>query len=445
MPHSNASLADLSAAEAAAMIVARDLTSEAYVSACIDRIAERDPDIQAWEYFDPDYALAQARAADQAQSEGRPLGPLHGLPVAIKDIIATKDMPTQNGTPIHQGRQPEEDATCVRVLREAGAIIIGKAVTTELANRYPGKTRNPHNPAYSPGGSSSGSAAAVACGMVPLALGTQTGGSVVRPASYCGIHGLKPTLGMIPRTGVTLQSHTLDTVGVYGRSLADIALICDALSVRDSSDPVSYPRAAARCVDQLADDIAAPPRIAFCHTPAWAAADAAARAAITNLAKSLGDACVEVETPAAMDDVVEVHRIVHQAEAAHHYAPLRERGDDRLSAALRAVLDDGAAITAQQYLDALGRRAPMYRAFASLFDNFDAVLTLSSPGSAPKGLASTGNPVFNGMWTFLGVPTVTLPMLEVDGMPCGAQLIGLRREEGRLLRTARWCETNASR
>ncbi len=442
MTADTATLADLTATAALAKIRNRQITCEDLTRACIARIEEREADVQAWEYFEPDHALAQARAADAQLDAGHTGGHLHGLPVAIKDIIATADMPTQDGTPIHKGRQTERDATCVKALRDAGAVIMGKSVTTELATRTPGKTRNPHNLEHTPGGSSSGSAAAVACGMVPLALGTQTGGSVVRPASFCGIYGLKPTRGLISRTGVTLQSHTLDTVGVYGRSLDDIALITDALSASDPDDDVSYARARPDVSRELGQDLATvpEPKIAFCRTPAWDEACPAAQAAITALAGSLGARCEAQSLPAELDDIIAVHRCIQCAENAHHFAPLRAKADYLLSDALRQWLDDSENISAKAYLDAVNQRAPMYRAFAEMFRTYDAVLTLSSVGSAPKGLETTGNPVFNGMWTFLGVPTVTLPLLEVGGMPCGAQLIGLRRDEGRLLRSARWLE-----
>lgn len=443
MPDATKSLADLTATEALGRIRKREISCSDLVEACIARIEEREPEVQAWEYFDADHARAQAAAADAHLAAGRTPGALHGLPVAVKDIIATADMPTQDGTPIHKGRQTGYDATCVRALRDAGAIIMGKSVTTELATRSPGKTRNPHNPTHTPGGSSSGSGAAVACGMVPLALGTQTGGSVVRPASYCGIHGLKPTRGLISRSGVTLQSHTLDTVGVYGRSLADIALITDALSASDSDDDSSYPRARPNLAEQLDETGFPEPRIAFCHTPAWDEAEPAAREAITKLADSLGERCSHVPLPAELDDIIAAHRCIQGAENTHHFAHLRAKADHLLTETLRASLDEAEKINAHQYLDALYQREPMYRAFATMFETYDAVLTLSSPGPAPKSLTTTGNPVFNGMWTFLGVPTVSLPMLSIDGMPCGAQLIGLRQDEGRLLRTARWFEQNA--
>ena len=431
-------LADLSAVEAGEAIRTGKATCVDLMEACIARIEAREADIQAWAYFDADYARTQARSADAQLKDGGDPGPLHGLPVAIKDIIATADMPTEDGTPINRGRQPEEDATCVRLLREAGAIIMGKSVTTELANLSPGKTRNPHNLDHTPGGSSSGSAAAVAAGMVPLALGTQTGGSVVRPASFCGIHGIKPTLGLISRTGVTLQSHTLDTVGVYGRSLADLALILDVLSQTDPTDAVSYPRVQPRLTEALQSSELSEPRIAFCETPAWDLAEPEARAAITGLAERLGRQCEKVATPGEMDDILDVHRCVMGSENAHYYGAFLARSGELLSPRLRDRLTDGGKITGKDYVAAINRREQMYTAFAKLFESYDAVLCLSSTGPAPQSLQSTGDPAFNSMWTLLGVPTVTVPLLEVGGLPLGAQLVGLPQgdEEGRLLQIA---------
>lgn len=234
MPSSQ--LIELTATEARDAMATGEVTAEAYTRACLDQVAARDRDIDAWAHLDPEHALSQARALDKLRASGAGLGPLHGLPVGIKDIIDTADMPTQHGCAIFKNRQPERDAACVAQLRAAGAVIMGKTVTTELATSTPSKTKNPHNPAHTPGGSSSGSAAGLAARMFPLALGTQTGGSVIRPGSFNGVHALKPTLGLISRTGVLLQAHTLDTVGVYGRSLADLALITDAIAAHDPSD-----------------------------------------------------------------------------------------------------------------------------------------------------------------------------------------------------------------
>jgi len=440
---SKSALTELTATEARDRMVRGDITAEAYTQACLDQIAARDADVEAWVYLDPAQALEQARALDKQRASGTGTGPLHGLPVGIKDIIDTADMPTQNGCKLFEGYQPEKDATCVAVLRAAGAVIMGKTVTTELANTTPNKTKNPHNPAHTPGGSSSGSAAGVGAKMIPLALGTQTGGSVIRPGSFCGVHAMKPTLGLISRTGVTLQSHTLDTVGVYGRSLADLAMITDALSQFDPSDSVSYARGRPGLSSVLAAGTVGTPRLGFFRSPAWELAEPGAKAALEDFAKSLGTAVREIAIP-EMDSVIERHTHVMGAENSGYYGPLAERNPEGLSAKLRERLAEGAKVSAGDYVRALAERDVMYGAVERALNEVSALITLPSCGPAPKGLGSTGNPVFNGMWTYLGVPCVTLPLMTVDGMPCGVQLIGKRRDEGRLLAVARWVEAQVA-
>jgi len=430
----------LTATEARDRIAKGELTAEAYTQACLDQIALRDKDIEAWAFIDPARALEQARALDKHRASGRALGQLHGLTVGIKDIIDTADMPTQHGCPIFKGRQPDTDAACVSALRAAGAVILGKTVTTELANITPNKTRNPHNPAHTPGGSSSGSAAGVAAHMMPLALGTQTGGSVIRPASFNGVHGLKPTLGLISRTGVLLQSHTLDTVGVYGRSLGDLALIAEALSGHDPSDSVSYDRTRPRLVEALAAGTAVKPTFAVFKSPAWSVAEEPAKAAFLALVGRLGAAASEVTIP-EMDDIVAHHGNVMSAENAGYYGPLLARHPEGISKGFTERLQASLKVTGGDYVRSLNARETAYAAVARVLDQNAAILTLSSTGPAPKGHASTGNAIFNGMWTLLGVPCVSLPLMTVGGMPFGLQLVGKRRDEARLLATARHVET----
>lgn len=431
-------LTDLTASQAVRFLRSGEVSAEDYVKACLDRITAREEEVQAWVHLDAEHALAQARAADDLRREGKGIGPLHGLPVGIKDIIDTADMPTQNGSPAFAGYQPRKDAFCVAVLRAAGAIIMGKTVTTELATLTPNKTRNPHNTAHTPGGSSSGSAAAVGDGMIPAALATQTGGSVIRPASYCGIYGLKPTLGLISRRGVTLQAHTLDTVGVYGRSLEDLALLADVLSTHDPDDAVSYPRGRTNLAQVLAEKPPVPPLFAFCRTPAWEQADPVTHEAFGELVAELGQQVREVQLP-SLEDLFNIHQpAVQGAENAAYYGPLLARGPDAVSPGLTARLEAGAKIAAKDYITAVNAREAHYASVENVLCDYSAILTPASPGPAPKGLGSTGSPMFNAMWTYLGVPCVTLPLLEANGMPFGVQLIGMRRDEGRLLRTARW-------
>ena len=420
------------------MIGRGELSAQALMRACLDRIETVDPRIGAWTFLDSVHALSMAGEADARRRDGVALGPLHGVPVAIKDVIDTEDMPTQYGSPIFASRQPLEDASCVAALRAAGAIVIGKTVTTELASLTPAPTRNPRDPARTPGGSSSGSAAAVASGMVPLALGTQTAGSVVRPASFCGIFGFKPTLGFISRAGVLMQSHTLDTVGMFARSLQDIALIAECLSAWDAGDAVSYRRAQPNLTAALAQEWDRPPKLAFWRTPAWPAAEPALADAFGELIGELGDHCQIVDLPADCDALPAHQSVVQSAENAAWYGDIYDRHGDRLSPAMRERLAAGMQVSARSYLDALHVREPLYRQMAEVFERFDAVICPAAPGPAPKGLETTGNPIFNGLWTYLGVPAITLPLLEIDGMPVGVQLVGPRRDEARLLRAANW-------
>ena len=433
------SLIDMTASQARDHMAKGDISAEAYTKACLDHIATRDPEVEAWVHLDADHALAQARSADKRRASGSPLGLLHGLPVGIKDVIDTADMPTQNGSPLYKGHQPARDATCVAALRAAGAVIIGKTVTTELATLTPNKTKNPHNPAHTPGGSSSGSAAAVGAQMIPLALGTQTGGSVIRPGSFNGVYALKPTLGCISRSGVTMQSNTLDTVGVFGRSIADLALITDALSQYDPSDAVSYARVRPNLATVLAQAAIAKPKLAFYKSPAWQFAEAGAKDELAKIVKLLGAAVEEIDIP-ALAPVIQHHGNVMGAENAYFYGPLLARNPEAISPGLTERLQIGAKVLGHDYVAGLQAREAMYAAVENVLGGYSALLTLPSCGPAPKGLGSTGNAVFNGMWTLLGVPCVSLPLMQVGGMPCGVQLIGKRRDEGRLLATARWVE-----
>ncbi len=429
--------ANLTAVAAADAIRDGLFSSEELVGACLERIAQREAEVQAWEHLDPDLPLTQAREADAAQRRGEALGLLHGVPIGVKDIFDTADLPTENGSPIFAGRRPERDATCVSALRAAGAVIMGKTVTTELALLTPAKTRNPHNLAHTPGGSSAGSAAAVASGMVPAALGSQTAGSIIRPASFCGVYGFKPTLGLIPRGGVLMQSHTLDTVGVYGHSVEDLALVTDCMMAFDPDDTTSLRRGRPGLLGAARARPPIPPRLAFVKPPPWSEADADMRAAFAALAERLGDRVVALDIP-LLGDVIEWQRIVQLAENAHYYGPLMDEAPQLISPGLTQRLEAGRAVDAQQYLRAITGREPAYRAIAAALKTFSAILTPSALGPAPEGLGATGSPIMNGLWTYLGMPAVSLPLLQARGLPVGVQLVGLRHDDARLLRTARW-------
>ncbi len=429
----------LSACDAAQAIRDGSISAEALVAACLARVREIDAQVQAWAFLNPEHALAQARAADELRKSGAPTGPLHGVPVGIKDIFDTADMPTEDGTVLHAGRTPPADASVVARLRAAGAVIMGKTVTTELATYRPGKTRNPHNSEHTPGGSSSGSAAAVACGMVPLAIGSQTNGSVIRPAAYCGVYGFKPTHGLISRHGVLKLSRTLDHVGVFARSIEDVALACEELAAHDAHDPDTRPMARVPFARITAEEPPLPPRLALVKTPLWDRTEPQTREAFEELAAHLGGRVEEFALPDNARDVLQWHRTVMEAEMAANLAAEYEKGRDQLSESLRAQLERGRQSSAFDYQAALARIPQVIEGFHRIFDRYDAIVTPSAAGTAPRGLQSTGDPMFCTLWTFAGMPALNLPIMQSEnGLPLGVQLVGARHDDARLLRTARW-------
>ena len=424
---------NLDAPAAIAAIQAGRTSAGEYVAALAARIEAAEPDLRAWQYFDPERAGAEAQKLDSRKDLAEL--PLAGLPIGVKDIIDTADMPTENGTELDAGRRPAADAAVVRLLREAGAIVMGKTVTTELAFMQPSRTRNPRNLEHSPGGSSSGSAAAVAAVCVPVAIGTQTAGSVIRPAAFCGVYGLKPTYGLFPRAGVLEEAHSLDTVGVFANSLGGIAAVTQVLAKHYKHRPgPDYLRACRN----------GPPRFAFVKTPAWLVAEDGAKGVFEGFADALGGACERVELPPAFDRAIEWHRTIMLSEMALNYAPYYERGKERLSTVLREAIEAGRQIPAVDYARALREREGLYRQLAALLAPYDAILTPSAPGPAPRGFETTGNPIFCSIWTYLGVPALNLPLLELNGLPLGAQLVGLRFDEERLLGAAAWLLSHAS-
>ncbi len=429
----------LGAAEAAQMIRDGLISSQDLVGACLDQIERLEERVQAWAFIDRDLAMKQAKAADAALQTGRPVGSLHGVPVGIKDIIDTGDMPTEDGTILHQGRRPQYDATVVTKLREAGAVILGKTVTTELAVFHPGKTRNPHDLNRTPGGSSSGSAAAVAAGMVPLAVGTQTNGSVIRPASFCGVYGYKPTFGFISRHLVLQQSQPLDQLGVFGRSVEDVALIADAIIGYDPQDPDTKLQARPELFRGQGESPPIRPRLAFVKSPVWEQAAEETRAAFEEVADTLGDDAEPVDLHEMFDEVHELHRLLMEADLARSFAREYGTGREKLSEILCGMIERGQQVTAVDYNNSITRRNELYPLLDKLFESCDAILTPATMGEAPIGLDSTGSPVFCTIWTYFGVPAITVPMLNgANGMPIGVQLVGPRGDDARLLRTARW-------
>jgi Asp-tRNA(Asn)/Glu-tRNA(Gln) amidotransferase A subunit family amidase len=410
-----------------------------YVEACLARIAEVEPEVQAWAWLDGDAALAQARALDARRASGAAIGPLHGLPVGLKDVIDTRGIPTENGTPIDAGRVPNRDATIVTRLRAAGAIILGKTVCTEAAFLHPGKTRNPHNLAHTPGGSSSGSAAAVAAGMVPLAIGTQTGGSLIRPASYCGVVGFKPSFGQISRAGVLPQSPFLDTIGVFARSVEDAALLSEVLAGHDPADPATEALPAPRLLATCLSPVPLKPVFAMVRLPQHDLADPQTMGAMEELAASLGDQLWRAQLPAGFEAAAEVRQRINFAEMAHCYAGLERRGRSLMSPLLTGAIDEGRAVSAHVYLADLALRDVLNAGLDKIFERCDALLCPATPTAAPPGLGSTGSAIFNGLWTLCGTPAISLPLfLSEEGLPMGVQLAGRVGDDARLMRTAHW-------
>jgi Asp-tRNA(Asn)/Glu-tRNA(Gln) amidotransferase A subunit family amidase len=404
----------IGAAEAVAQLSRRDVSAESLVRRCLARIAEREPVVQAWEALDAEAAISEARRIDALRD--RP--PLCGLPVGIKDLIDTADLPTAYGSPIHRGHQPSRDAECVRRLREAGAIVLGKTVTTEFAVYSPGKTRNPHDPSRTPGGSSSGSAAAVADGMVPAALGSQTAGSVIRPASYCGVIGFKPSFGLLPLEGVHPLAPSLDTLGLFVRALDDIPLLMSVLA------PSPMKIRPAR------------PRLGFCRTEAWAHAAPETQTAMEKAAKALG--AREVDPGPSFAGLIDAQIAIMGAEAAK---TLGDEPEERLSPKLREFLRAGSRVTPDRLAAAREQADRCRGELDATFENFDALLTPAAAGEAPEGLGATGDPIFCRIWTLLGVPCLSLPVLKGPaGLPIGLQIVGRRGHDAELLAAASWIE-----
>ncbi len=435
-----ASLDHLTATEALQGFASGKISSVQLVSACLARIRARDDAVRAWESLDAEGALTAARAVDVARESGASVGPLAGIPVGVKDIIDTVDFPTEYGSEIFAGRSPSANAFVVTQLRARGAIILGKTVTTELAFFGPGKTRNPHSENHTPGGSSSGSAAAVADCQVPLALGTQTAGSIIRPASYCGTIGFKPTFGRVSRTGTLPQSAPLDTIGGYARSVADIALLMDAISGFDPSDRDMTSGDRSLLSTVVREPLARPLRFAFVKSPSWPLADAAARAQYEHFAASLSPRAEVVETalPADFEGSLRLQQIIQFSDIARNYGPIADENPGRISAKLAEIIAEGRTFSSADYVAARAEREPLYDLLRPILVNYDAILTPAAPGAALKGLASTGSPAFNALWTYLGMPCISLPLLAVDGLPLGVQLTGARGSDAGVLQAAQW-------
>jgi Asp-tRNA(Asn)/Glu-tRNA(Gln) amidotransferase A subunit family amidase len=417
-------LNELSAAEIAGRIAAREITAEEVVGDCLARIEAREAAIHAFAHVDPELALRQARELD-----GGPVrGALHGVPIGIKDVIDTADQPTQMGSPIYRDHRPACDAACVALLRAAGAIILGKTVTTEFAGMTAGPTVNPHNPAHTPGGSSSGSAAAVADFMLPAALGTQTGGSVLRPAAYCGVIGYKPTFGAFNRAGLKFAAESLDTIGLMARSIDDVELITSVLLGGKPGSSVALDAA---------------PKIGLCRTPLWDTAEPETKHAVEDAAARLAQAGAQLREVALPEDFAGLRaaarETINNYERSKSMAAEWASHRDLISAKLRRCIELGMEMPYQDYLAAIRLGESCRARLGAVLEGFDLLLAPCVKGEAPAGLDSTGDPSFQAIWTILHVPTMSLPTHRGPiGLPVGIQLIGRRHDDQRLFAGARW-------
>ncbi|MCC7484962.1 MAG: amidase [Burkholderiales bacterium] len=422
----------LGLAEAARRIRAGSLTAADLTRACLTRISRLEPRVQAWQHLEARRALEQAEERDAALAAGNAPGLLHGVPIGVKDIIDVAGMPTTMGSPVFRDHVARQSAAAVLRLEAAGVVIPGKTVTTEFAYYAPNRTRNPWNPGHTPGGSSMGSAAAVAACMVPAAIGTQTNGSVIRPAAYCGVVGFKPSVGAIPVEGMLALAPTFDTAGVFARSVEDVALLASALVDPGRRRPSRPPARSA------------PPRIAAVRSPVWDLADEGQRAAFAASLDALrraGARVDELDLGGAFLQGHDAHRTIMAYEAALNLGDVQRRYRDALSARLNALLDEGRAAGESRYRSALCVRDAARREFAAAMSRFDAAVTPPATGEAPATLAETGNPAFCTLWTLLGVPAVTLPAGSgPSGLPLGLQIVGQVDADDILLSVASWCE-----
>ncbi len=409
---------------------------------CLLQITRLDPKIEAWAWLRSEAALERAREADRHRKAGKH-GALQGIPVGVKDIIDVQGVPTRMGSSAFEDYLPSLSARVVRRLDEAGAVMLGKTVTAELAYYAPGKTRNPWNLAHTPGGSSSGSAAAVAARFVPAAIGTQTNGSVIRPAAFCGVVGYKPSAGLISRAGVLRFSHTLDQVGVFARSVPDAAAVASALMGYAQDDPDSLSNFAMVPQELDPKPLFQPPRLAAVRSPAWPLAEAGQQENFTQVIAQLRRAGAAVETvvlPDSFGQAHDVHHTIMYYEGARSFAHLQEQHRDRLSTEMNRLIDEGLLIPETAYHGALESRTRLRGELGEFMNRYDSVLTLPARGEAPATLAHTGDPVFCTIWTLCGAPAISLPSGRgAHGLPLGLQLVGGYLQDARLLQVAQWC------
>jgi len=411
--------------------------------AYIERINKFEKDVKAWNFFGKKILLEKAEEADDYRKSGKPLGSLHGLPIAVKDIFGTIDMPTECGTVFRRKQSASQDSEVVNLLKNAGAIIMGKTVTAELAYIHPGKTTNPHDYSRTPGGSSSGSAATVAAQMAPLSVGSQTGGSIIRPASYCGVVGYKPSYGLISKTGALKTSEKLDTVGVFGKTVEDVALLAKVLIKKDLYDPTTIHFAADNMIESCKKEPNFEPKFIFYKTDKWKNIHKDSRDAFDFFIKKFQKHIEVFDTPPYFKDIPRHHQIIHETDLANNFQAYYKKDKKKLSKEMRDAIERGLKYSAYEYANAIDFMKQSYHSYKEVFEDYHGVITPSSSGVADKGLKSTGSADFQKIWTFMGLPSISLPLLTGESdLPLGVQLIGDKLDDIRFLSSANWLEKN---
>jgi len=437
---------NLSVKQLAEKIKGTQLSSIDLCKAYIDRIKKFEKDIHAWAHFDEKLLLEKAEESDNYRRSGKPLGSLHGIPVALKDIVGTLDMPTECGTVLRKGMSASQDAEIVDLLKSEGAIIMGKTATSELAYFGPAKTKNPHDYSRTPGGSSSGSAAVIAAHMAPLSVGSQTGGSVIRPASYCGVVGYKPSFGLISRNGVLKTSENLDHVGVFGKSVEDVAMLARVLIKKDSYDKATIHYSTDSMLEECNKGPLYDPKFIFYKTESWKKIDKKSRDAFEFFIKSFKKNIEVFDTPSYFKDVKKYHQIVHETDMANNFQDYYKKSKNKLSKEMQAAIKRGIEYSAKDYAEARDFMSRSYDSYKEVFEDYHGIISPSSTGVADKGLTSTGSPEFCTVWSFMGTPSISLPLLEGENnLPLGVQLIGDKYDDTRFLGVANWLEKESKK
>ena len=431
----------LSLEELAKKIKDAQLTSVEVCEKYIERIDKFEKDVKAWAHFDKKVLLEKANEADDHRRSGKPVGPLHGVPIAVKDIIGTVDMPTECGTVIRKGKSYSQNAEIIDLLHASGAIVMGKTATSELAYLGPPATTNPHDKNRTPGGSSSGSAATVASFMAPASIGSQTGGSVIRPASYCGVVGYKPSYGLISRNGVLRTSYSLDQIGMFGRKVEDVAMLAKVLIKKDKYDPVTIHYSTENILTETKKGPIFEPKFIFYKTDHWKIIDKKSRESFEYFIKSFKKNIEIFDTPSYFKDIHKYHQIIHETDLANNFSVYFQKFKKKLSKYMQDAISNGNKYTAKEYAEAIDFMKRSYESYEEVFEDYHGVLSPSSPGVAPKGLKSTGTAEFNKVWSYLGTPCISLPLLEGENnLPLGVQLIGNKYDDHRFLGVANWLE-----